>query len=295
MKVIFANPMANGDVFLSRNFVKLLMDSNPNNEYSYTMTRNFDICKDIPNLTCLTWSDIHPKYNINISSNWYKTPDDTLILPIWYCSCNNIHFRGTNIQTYNEMFINESSRVGLSFPHNINTDIIKLIPSVDFNMLATKEMDTILQEKQQGFEKTVLFCNNIPLSGQTDKISIANIVNKVASIKKNFLFVVSNKEEGINTNLPNVVFLNDITKKDYDLLECSYISTKCQYIIGRGSGPFVFSLIKENFERDNVTFLAFSDATDASSFGLHKFFRKFSHEVNSTPVNIERTLLTKLT
>jgi hypothetical protein len=60
--------------------------------------------------------------------------------------------------------------------------------------------------------------------------------------------------------LDNVVFTNDIIKSnECDLNEISYLSTFCDIIVGRNSGPFCFASTKNNLKDPNKTFYAFGN------------------------------------
>jgi hypothetical protein len=56
------------------------------------------------------------------------------------------------------------------------------------------------------------------------------------------------------------LFASEIIKKENgsDLNEISYLSTKCNVIIGRASGPFTFAINRQNIEDPNKILLSFS-------------------------------------
>jgi len=45
-------------------------------------------------------------------------------------------------------------------------------------------------------------------------------------------------------------------KNNFDLNEISYLSTFCDVIIGRGSGPYCFSHVKKNIFNENKTYIS---------------------------------------
>ena len=51
-----------------------------------------------------------------------------------------------------------------------------------------------------------------------------------------------------------------------DLNEISYLSNYCDLIVGKNSGPFVYTLTKENFKNSNITFISFNKVEDDSLF-----------------------------
>ena len=54
----------------------------------------------------------------------------------------------------------------------------------------------------------------------------------------------------------------------FDLNEISYLSLFCDTIIGRASGPYVFTQVKENLYNPNKTFLAFTRFKNVTSLVL---------------------------
>ena len=51
--------------------------------------------------------------------------------------------------------------------------------------------------------------------------------------------------------------------------EISYLSTKCDTIVGRGSGSYTFSLISENLLNESKKFVAFTN-TEIVGLGLRQ-------------------------
>ena len=107
----------------------------------------------------------------------------------------------------------------------------------------------------KNYRKTVLISNGFVHSSQSQNFNFENIINHLSNEYNDILFFIT---ENINTNNPNVVFTGDLTNILPDLLHISYISTKSDVIIGRASGPFCFSQIKENLLDINKTFICFS-------------------------------------
>ena len=60
------------------------------------------------------------------------------------------------------------------------------------------------------------------------------------------------------TDLKNIIDCNTIISEKIksNLNEISYISTFCDIIVGRGSGPFCFTHVKENLYNKNKTYIS---------------------------------------
>lgn len=113
------------------------------------------------------------------------------------------------------------------------------------------------------FEKTVLICNGDVNSGQCDNFDFTDIVHKLSLEFPNILFLTTQKINIINNN---IFFCGDITETIPDLLQISFISTKCNLIVGRGSGPYCFTQVKENLMNPNKTFISFSFIYNESKY-----------------------------
>jgi hypothetical protein len=94
-----------------------------------------------------------------------------------------------------------------------------------------------------------------------------------------------------------VKYTGDIIKvENSDLNEISYLSTFCDIIVGRSSGPFTFSNVKENIFDGNKAFLCFGEKeTDCLPYFLdincEFIFQKFTlgsqlNEITDTIVEL---------
>ena len=94
-------------------------------------------------------------------------------------------------------------------------------------------------------------------SGQCPNFKFDKIVYDLSLKYGNIDFILTNK---INIHNKNIYFTDDIIKTQYsDLNEISYLSTKCDIIVGRASGPHAFTHVKENYNDNSKTFISFTD------------------------------------
>ena len=96
--------------------------------------------------------------------------------------------------------------------------------------------------------------NNIPLTIRI-ALDTDSVVEKLSEKYPNVLFFLTMKT---NINKENVAYTSDIIKLDCDMNENSYLSTKCDIIVGRPSGSYCFTMVKENFIK-NKQFITISD------------------------------------
>ena len=89
------------------------------------------------------------------------------------------------------------------------------------------------------------------------------IVESLSSKNLDCLFLLSKKT---NIERKNVVFTDDITGIIPDLLYISQISTHCDVIVGRDSGPYCFTHVKENILNPQKKYICFSGNRDSGKF-----------------------------
>jgi hypothetical protein len=116
-------------------------------------------------------------------------------------------------------------------------DTTDYIPTIDYSLFDIQKIDDFLSSIRR---PCVIVSNGDVLSGQAPNFSMDPIVEKL----KSYFTVVTTK----NRKQEGEYYIGDIVKReDEDLSELSYLSTKAYAIIGRSSGPYIFSVVKENF------------------------------------------------
>jgi len=162
--------------------------------------------------------------------------DNCAYINTWYYSGSGKYFRtGCTLTTLYNYFKDVYTVLGLN--NLLNMD--HYLPKIDINNIKSNINHNIFEQKHN---KKILICNNIPLSGQSSENDWSDLINKIYFLNPNNLILVSNDGNYIKNK--NVVPVYDLylNKIDYessnDLMEISYISTLCDVIIGRSSGPF---------------------------------------------------------
>ena len=130
-------------------------------------------------------------------------------------------------------------------------DITYYIPKIDFNKFNILNIDKFFENKK--YEKYVFVCNGLTLSGQSDNEILDVYIKILAEKYQDCLFILTEK---FLTNIPmsnNIILSKDIINSTgyNDLNENSYLSTKCDILVGRTSGPSTFSIVVENVLNDN--------------------------------------------
>lgn len=227
-KILFYNDFHYGDIHMSRNYIKDLMEifGNDNEYYSYHINHP-DILKDIPNLKHTT-----NKSGFDIYVNTWIA-HNTSTIP--FNGCNFTYYHECMKILYNSLGILDKLK-----------DVDYYIPNIDYNQYYIKNcIDFINRNK-----KFILICNNDVKSGQADNFDMSNLINIVSYLLNDYDIVITNYNQNI-IKKDNIFYCNEIIKNEVglDLNEISFLSIFSSMIIGRSSGPYSFSVVKENYNR----------------------------------------------
>jgi hypothetical protein len=229
------NNYHNGDIFYSRLITQNLKELFNIEYYHPTALSQFEDFKNIK------------EYN-NSSLNYLDNP--SFIFDTWVGQNNAEFLRDTlcSFYTGKKILINIFNKLNLPIPKDED-----LIPYVDYDNL--KDIDSVKTKlsNYDSFVKKILISNNNVQSGQSLNFDFDPIINVLSDRYPNYLFLITNPTS-INKN--NVIHIKEITGNEFDLLYISFISTKCDIIVGRASGPFCYCHVKENLMNQNKTFIS---------------------------------------
>jgi hypothetical protein len=260
--VYFYNTFHNGDIHHSRNFVKDIMKKISSNNYYYLHNNNSEILKDIPDLkydksfiSFDNWNLI-TKYPIHFN-NMITHINNDLYINTWvgqsnFITSNNLNRNRNNrycsLYSHYELYEDIFNKLNIKIE-----DIEYYIPEIDYNYIQKKEIDDFVSNKN----KIVFVSNNIPQTVRIE-LDINNVVYRLSNEFNNVTFVLTNI---LNDKIikDNVYYVSDIIKLKFDLNEISYLSKFCDILVGKPSGPYCFSFIKENLKDKNKNFLTISN------------------------------------
>jgi len=243
-KLIFYNHYGNGDVHYSRDFVKDIMKKIPAKSYEYYHRHNIGLLKDIPNL--------HSYNNVNTIKQERQEQiylGDEIFINTW------VGQKGASYLKYNcSMYSNYNMFKDIYKQLNIKIeDIDYYLPSINFEYTNNIGVDNFI-EKYNNIK--VFISNGDVFSGQATNFSFNTIIYELSKQFKDVFFILSHNS---NTKGDNIFQANDIIKDDSNLNELSYLSTYCDIVVGRASGPYCFTQIKDNFFDEHMTFISFSN------------------------------------
>jgi hypothetical protein len=256
-KVVFYNFFHNGDIHVSRGIVKQIINKvhqlDPSIEFVYSHKNDPTLLADIANLGYdrEALNHVNPHDGVVVRG-------DTAYINTWYDQQHQKYARQWGVLTIDTLYIilNEACKQlwGFTLPQ-CSEHLVDFFPSIDYSKFYI-ENAKLWVEQQAG--KKVLVENGQALSKQAHNFDMTSIVVKLAYMHPEITFILSQKEDVLSPL--NAVYTTDVIQKPVgsDLNEISYLSTHCDMIIGRSSGVFSFSMVKENmFERD-IKLLSFS-------------------------------------
>lgn len=266
-KIIFFNHFGNGDIFESREFVKEWMKLVPAKEYYYAHGKNQRILLDIPELkfTPIT-SLMNPRQQIRRINNelyvncWIGITGQYL-LPGIGCTVERLY------DMHNDMLR------AFGFGQLSGTPI-DYITEINYGVYNIGGIHDFLDGYMYKFDDFILVDNGLVQSMQANNFPMHEIIYKIAANHKDKCFIITH---GLPLQMENVFPTSYITKRmDFDLPEISYLSLFCSTLIGRNSGPHVFTQVKKNVMDANKKLLSFTYYPTGASF------------VVNSPVNIRR-------
>lgn len=202
-------------------------------------------------------------------NNQLATSDNTIFINTWVGSYFSFFDKGAcNLLFMHKMY----DLIYQSLNRDLGTDLkLKDIDqyglTIDFTKLDHSLQDKFLDTHKN--KKKVLLSNGPGLSGQCQyNGNMADMINHMAKENPNVIFIATHK---FTPNTENVFFTDDINqRKDFDLNEIAYLSKFCDVIIGKSSGPFVFSLIDDNVNDPNKKMICFgANPQDCHIYNIH--------------------------
>lgn len=249
--VVFRCFFNNGDLHLVRSLIRYVTNILPNLSYQLTHPQSVKTLGDLS--IPLLWND--PSNYRKFDNRGYHIEGETLIMNVQYLAFNGYFFNqfGPTIMTVWNIFNKTLKEV---FNIELPKDYSLFLPKIDYSYYETDVIDSIISKNQRS--KNILICNNLFESKQAIDFDFDNVISTLSHSFPNYTFYVTNTSNIINEN---IVHLYNRTKSFVggNLNEISYLSTKCNVLMGRNSGPHTFCYVKENLFDHKAIFVSFSD------------------------------------
>lgn len=288
-KIIFFNHGNNGDIHISRNFVKFIMQHSEADVYEYHTRVSTKLLKDID---INHYSDVYDFIHHTQSATDHFIKDNCLYINTWYNANYGKYIAdtGVSIHTLFKVFKQAAILAGIDLELLANQPIDNLIPSYAFSKFDNLDIITSFIDKEQ--RPLILLCTNEVHSGQAVNFDFDPVIDIVSSLNKDKVFIITNIYNNVKIKRDNVIYFEDILPiEENNLVEISYLSQFCNYIVGRASGPYSFSIITENILNPNKTFVVYTTtiAENLKGFGIDFITDKhckFLHSYHTDSFNV---------
>lgn len=260
--IVFFNHFHNGDIHVSREFVRKIINHvraiHPSTTFSYAHKNHASLLSDIDGLKFGSIHGLVPSEHVGIVRSGAQVAVNT-----WYAQQNFKYMSSLGI-TYDclySIFDDHCKNLWNFSLRDISKDPSDFFPAIDYSKFHIGPAASWLNRSG----KKIFISNGPTLSGQADNFTMNPIIEKLALANTAHTFILSNIENS-KIQLPNVFYSSDIIcKGGFDLNENSFITTHCDVIVGRASGAFTFAFVKENLFIRYPKFICFTNLPGASN------------------------------
>ena len=257
MKIAFYNAYHNGDIHVSRQFVKYVIEHVPAESYTYFHRNSERLLLDIPELTARPFGECQGFDGNSRSQN----VDGTIVLNTWYVVSPVFPQNSCNLNSLYHLFKDHFAQ---HFTYQLTEPSQYFIPTIDFHYYSTDSCRRYL-DSCVDYRLKVLVCNDDPKSGQSNVsgAKLTEAVRAVAAKHSDVLFLFTKKQALQESRQPlfNVCYTPDIIGLPAyvtNLNENAYVSTRCDVVIGLASGAYTFSYIQDNLLNPDKTMVCFT-------------------------------------
>lgn len=255
MKVTFFNHFHNGDLHISRELVRKVMQKvnsiDPNVLFAYAHVNDSGLLSDIPNLPFENLHHVSMSTHDNL-----RNVNGAVYFNTWYGQ-QNYRFMNSYGMTLDCLYaaFDDTCKALFQFGlEDISSNPEDFIPTIDYSKFEIGLAKKWVEEHPQ---RKIFISNGQALSGQATNFSFTQIVCELAQAHPDTIFILSNQEG--NANFPgNVIYSRNIIKKaGCDLNENSFLTTFCDVIVGRASGVFSYAWTQQNMLHRKTKFVCF--------------------------------------
>ena len=296
---IFFNMFRNGDLFIVREFVRDMITFFPEYQWHYAHGNHRNSLIDLPckyqsmphfhevcqSVHCKGHeiSDILPKFKPLLPQEPIRklSPESNLYINTWTGVYHGYFFPAGHYANMHEL-VSIWNHIGdLIFKYTgrknfYDKQLIEYFPTIDESKFDSQKItDFVNSNSYKQFEKHVLIANGDSLSNQSQLKSLNHAVVMLAKQNPDVAFIVTSK---FDRNMHNLFFTNDIFQAEYDLPLISILSSHCNIIVGKNSGPYSYANTKKNVTDPSKTFISFSNAARDNLLFQSGCHCKFVHD-----------------
>lgn len=268
MKIAFYNYYHNGDLFVSRQYIKQIRETLGNDvEYHYYHMNKEKTTRDIAEYKGKCTDKCLYKERFIVDN-------DTLYVNTWvgiYHESNHknppfLFEGGINYVILTRIWkhIFNVMNTVISCDLKIKDNLEDYIATIDYSKYDLSVIEKFVSTNSR---KKILFSNGPVHSGQSFNNDMMPMINDFARDYPQYDFICTKR---IASDSNNIYFTDDFQIPDGDLVEIGYLSRYCDLIVGKNSGPFIYCLEKENFTNPHKKIVQFnSHEQDSLHYGLN--------------------------
>lgn len=235
-KIVFYNVHQNGDMALNRGIVAWIANNLPSHyEIEYQTAKNTNAVS------------FHDRVKVTPVGSPVDN-DNSVMVNLWIATSPSFVASGNPINYINKSSYYHCCEVvdylnkayGLSIP--LPQSEVDVLPRSNANPKQKHNADTLLSKLSQ-YDKKVLVCNGDTHSQQSPNFSLSDYIKSLVQNKPNVAFIYT--ADFLNP-LSNEFFVNDYCSIP-NLNEIDYLSTFCDVLVTRRSGPGEIIQTYENF------------------------------------------------
>jgi hypothetical protein len=269
MDISFFNPFHNGDLFVSKEFIRQISDEHK--IFSYYHNNHEKVLKDLE----IEYKKIDfniPRKKLIPESIEKKSE---ILYNTWF-GAYKLFFdnRGINFYSMAKVFSHIFNKINLEIGSALKIqDLYNYVPYIDTKFFDNNNTDIWLSSRLE--RKKILISNGPVHSKQSFNDNFSEIIKILSITYQNIDFICTHKIEGLESD--NIFYTSDIIKDSNgcDLNEISYLSEKCSLIIGKNSGPYIFTITRNNLYQTSKTFIQFNHLETDSLFYRMDFPAKY--------------------
>lgn len=264
--IVFYNHCHAGDLASSRGYIQHIMRSFPNERFAYCHKNHPDLLKDM-DIETHSLDEVGAKQSDTITRM-----GDITFINTWLGAGNGKYYDTYSIQSLDRMMRAECrEHLGLNLPP-LGFD---LAPKIYFDKVERSLIDSFWANYSLKDKITVMICNNATWSGQSSNFDMMPLVNELAKLYPDYHFFLTNwtDQKVLPANVTPAWLLTNFATSGCDMLELAYLGSKCNYIIGRSSGPYSYCLNQDTVDSGAQYISICNKERYLECFGLSEFNR----------------------
>lgn len=237
MNIRFYNKWHNGDITVSRNFVRDIIDKCKPEQVEYVHPNSSMLLKDLKLVHVEELTTKYPDRGV------MKHEDDWTIINTWYASYSpNYNKYQCTLKCLYENFkmIYEVLEIKLE-------PLDFYIPSFDYTHFKIYDIDEFFKTEN----RRCIYISNCKSMSNDYVVDWEYTLYETCKRNPESLIIHTNS---ISNEFTNSIYINTIINNELEnnLVECGYVSLFCDVLIGGDSGPYMNTYQKENIHKDRL-------------------------------------------